>query len=197
MTTASKFKTREEWLQACVALLRPAFEAAGEPLRDTIRVSCAFPKRGRQKAIGQHWPDEYSADKHNEIFISPVLAEPLRIADVLAHELVHTHHSGHKKGTFGKLARALHLEGKLTATTGGEAFKRAFGKGVEKLGVYPHGAMHEKARATGTQGTRLLKAECTCCGYTVRVTRRWLDTGGAPLCPVEACDNHALPLGLD
>ena len=193
----AKFATREEWLHACADLLRPAFKQAGEPLTDTIRISCAFPRRGRNKAIGQHWPSEYSADQHNEIFISPVLAEPLEVSAVLAHELVHTHHSGHKAKTFGKLARALHLEGKLTSTTGGEAFKRSFGKGIAALGDYPHGAMHERARATGTQGTRLIKCECGPCGYTVRTTRKWLDLAGPPLCPVENCDNHRKPLGLD
>ena len=192
-----KHNTREAWLQAAIStVFRPAFAQAGEPLRDTIRVSCAFPKRGSRGAIGQHWPDQYSADKHSEIFISPVLSDPLRVADVLAHELIHTHHSGHKAKTFGKLARALHLEGKLTRTTGGEAFKQAFANQIGLLGDYPHGAMTEKARATGTQGTRLLKAECACCGYTVRVTRKWLEIG-PPLCPNTTCDNYREPLGLD
>lgn len=31
--------------------------------------------------------------------------------------------------------------------------------------------------------TRLLKAQCGTCAYTVRVTRRWLAELGAPLCP--------------
>lgn len=181
--TSKQYETREEWLQACVDILRPAFKAAGEPLRDTVRVSCAFPRRSRGKAIGQHWPTNFSTDKHDEIFISPILAEPLRVADVLTHELVHTHHSNHKARTFGKLARALHLEGKLTATTGGDAFKHAFGKAIAALGVYPHGAMKEKARHTGQQSTRLLKVECKECGYIARVTRKWIDEAGAPLCP--------------
>lgn len=185
MTTKRKqqYETREEWLQACIDLFRPAFKAAGEPLRDTIRASCAFPRRSRGRAIGQHWPTTYSADKHHEIFISPVLAEPLRVADVLAHELVHTHHSNHNAKTFGKLARALHLEGKLTATHGGEAFKTAFGAGIEALGEYPHGAMNERSKPTGGQSTRLLKCECKACGYIARVTRKWIDAAGAPVCP--------------
>ena len=32
-------------------------------------------------------------------------------------------------------------------------------------------------------GTRLLKAECGECGYTVRVTKKWLEAKGAPICP--------------
>jgi hypothetical protein len=33
------------------------------------------------------------------------------------------------------------------------------------------------------QSTRLLKAECGECGYTVRVTKKWLEAKGAPICP--------------
>jgi hypothetical protein len=187
MTTKQQYETREEWLQACVDLFRPAFKAAGEPLRETIRASCAFPRRSRGKAIGQHWPVNYSTDKHDEIFISPVLDEPLRVADVLAHELCHTHHSNHKARTFGKLARALELEGKLTATIGGEKFKQRFGAAIAKLGPYPHGAMTERSRPTGGQSTRLLKCECKGCGYLARVTRKWIDEAGAPICP--ACES--------
>jgi hypothetical protein len=34
----------------------------------------------------------------------------------------------------------------------------------------------------GVQGTRMLKVECPDCGYTLRTTRKWLDTG-LPSCP--------------
>jgi hypothetical protein len=33
--------------------------------------------------------------------------------------------------------------------------------------------------------TRLLKCECEACGYTARVTRKWVDEAGAPICPVD------------
>lgn len=36
---------------------------------------------------------------------------------------------------------------------------------------------------SGAIGTRLLKAQCGSCAYTVRVTRRWLAELGPPLCP--------------
>lgn len=41
---------------------------------------------------------------------------------------------------------------------------------------------------TFKQTTRLLKCQCDICGYTVRVTRKWLDIG-APHCP----DHGAMP----
>lgn len=31
----------------------------------------------------------------------------------------------------------------------------------------------------------MLKCECQACGYTVRTARKWLETCGAPLCPIE------------
>ncbi len=35
------------------------------------------------------------------------------------------------------------------------------------------------------QAARMLKCECAACGYTVRTARKWLETVGAPLCPIE------------
>ena len=29
----------------------------------------------------------------------------------------------------------------------------------------------------------MLKCVCSCCGYTVRISRKWLLLAGAPLCP--------------
>ena len=34
------------------------------------------------------------------------------------------------------------------------------------------------------QAARMLKCECLGCGYTVRTARKWLETAGAPLCPI-------------
>jgi len=31
----------------------------------------------------------------------------------------------------------------------------------------------------------MLKCECQACGYTVRIARKWLETAGAPLCPMK------------
>lgn len=34
------------------------------------------------------------------------------------------------------------------------------------------------------QAARMLKCKCQACGYTVRTARKWLETAGAPLCPI-------------
>jgi hypothetical protein len=77
-------------------------------------------------------------DDHHEIIISPVLADPVRIAGVLTHELIHAAvgvKCGHK-GPFRALALGIGLEGKMTATTEGEAFKRLAQPILDGLGPY-------------------------------------------------------------
>lgn len=43
----------------------------------------------------------------------------------------------------------------------------------------------EHERLNEKQGTRLLKCQCATCGYTVRVTRKWLGLAGPPICPTD------------
>jgi hypothetical protein len=168
------------------------FASHGAKIPDKIRLTCGFPSvrafSAKKQCLGQCWADANSADGHCEMMISPVLDDPMRVAGVLAHELVHatvgTQH-GHK-GPFAKLARAIGLEGKMTATTEGEAFKQALKPILEAVGPYPHAELSKKARTK--QGTRLLKLQCSTCAYTVRITRKWLDEVGPPACPTHGDD---------
>lgn len=41
--------------------------------------------------------------------------------------------------------------------------------------------------------TRMLKAACGACGYTVRASRRWLRIG-TPLCPDSTCARYGQPM---
>lgn len=109
---APSFATREEWLSVFVKYLRPVFAAAGSPLPEKIRISCAFPVR-TCTAIGQILSRRVSSDGTREIFISPVLSEAARVCDVVIHELVHAalpEGSGH-----GKEFRRLALNSALLA----------------------------------------------------------------------------------
>lgn len=47
------------------------------------------------------------------------------------------------------------------------------------LGIGTRGG---RSRGPGS-GSRLIKVACPTCGYIARVTRLWLDTAGAPICP--------------
>jgi hypothetical protein len=189
MTT--KFSTREEWLVAAVEALAPLFSALADEKLPAVRVSVGWPGgNGRKNAvIGQCWSTKVAADNVSQLFISPVLDDAVRVLDVLAHELIHAIddcESGHK-GRFAKIAKALGLTGKMTATVAGPELKAQLEEIAAELGEYPHAALvnpGQGAEGPKKQGTRMLKAECAeGSGYKVRLTRQWLDEYGAPICP--------------
>lgn len=187
----SKFSTREEWLVAAVEALRPMFSALTSETIPAVRVSVGWPGgNGRKNSvIGQCWSTKVAADSVSQLFISPVLGDAVRVLDVLAHELIHAIddcQSGHK-GRFAKIAKALGLTGKMTATVAGEELLDELKKIAAELGEYPHAALvnpGQGADGPKKQGTRMLKVECEAgSGYKVRITRQWLDEYGAPKCP--------------
>ncbi|MDR1611605.1 MAG: SprT-like domain-containing protein [Planctomycetota bacterium] len=187
-TVAPSFPTREEWLSVFVKYMRPVFAAAGSPLPEKIRISCAFPVR-TTTAIGQILSHRLSADQTREIFISPVLSDAARVCDVVIHELVHAalpEGTGHKK-EFRRLALKLGLAGKMTATIAGDKLRAWLDSIIPVfLGPYPHSKV--ASLDTGKkQTTRLVKLQCPACEMIIRTTRQWLEETGAPLC---ACGGH-------
>jgi hypothetical protein len=184
--------TREDWMNNFVSEFRPVFDAAGFPLPAKIRVTCGFPStkaRSLTRAVGECWSDKASSDSHFEILISPVVSEPFEVAGILVHELCHAANDGAgHKGRFVLAARKLLLEGKPTSTVIGTAFRTTFGELIDSLGDYPHATLNVNATKV-TQTTRMLKASCPCCGYTVRLSKKWADLG-LPDCPLD--DNPLL-----
>lgn len=188
--------SRENWLLNFVYLSRSRFEAESAPLPENIRVSIGFPSTGvRSKTIGQCWYSGNSADGAVEIFIRPSLQDDAaRIADVLTHELVHAAlgaGKGHGKD-FRKLATALGLEGKMTATVAGDAWRAWALPLIEGLGPFPGAALHDAGVIGGkrTQTTRYLKVTCTHCDFVARVTAKHLHS--ELNCPVPACGGNLL-----
>lgn len=183
------YTNREEYLKAAVSELRPIFDSVGFPLPALIRVACGFPSskaRSQHRAIGEHWSPVASGDDHHEILISPVMDDPYEVWGVLVHELCHaaTDGDGHR-GRFPHAARSLWLEGKPTSTTIGTDFRVNLQAVVESLGTYPHAALNVGAQKK-TQSTRMLKAVCPACGYTLRLSAKWAYKDGQvnlPLCP--------------
>lgn len=192
---------REEWLNEAVSELRGIFHANGFPVPDNIRVTCGFPSkhaRSRNRAIGEYHKASASADGTHEILISPVVADPYEVFGILVHELSHsaTPDCGHR-GRFEQCIRKVWLEGKPTATVIGETFRQNFGGLIEGLGAYPHATLNVEADRK-VQGTRMLKASCPHCNYTIRLTSKWANIkkpdgslAGLPVCPV---DGHQLSL---
>lgn len=181
------YATREEWLTAAIEELRPVFAAVGKPLPAAIRVACGFPLNAkRSKAIGECWIASASADGVIEILISPVLADPVLVFEVLVHELCHATSGAFNHGiNFQKAASLMLLQacgaGKQPwkSTKGTTEFAIEYGQIIDGLGVYPHGQLTYTDRKT--QGTRMLKASCPSCGYTVRLTTKWA-AQGLPTC---------------
>lgn len=181
---------REDWLSAAVSELRPFFDAIGKPLPANVRVACGFPLgANRTGALGQCWADTASADKTFEILINPKLDDPLQVFDVLVHELCHSTAGAMNHGVnFQKVACAMHLLPSAgpkgwKATARGPEFLSTFGAIVDSLGPYPHAALTMNTKKVQT--TRMLKAVCPSCGYTVRLTSKWAALG-LPSCPVDS-----------
>jgi hypothetical protein len=182
-----KHKHRESWLDRATILVRPLFDAAGAGPYPLLRTSCGWPGGGTRSRIGECWSQTCSDDTSTEIFISPVLDDPVQVLDVLVHELVHAIvgcEHGHK-APFRKLAIAVGLTGKMTATEATPELKAKLEKIAKKLGPYPHAKLSRSTRKKQT--TRMIKCECKGCGFVCRTTRTWLDLLGPPICP--GCEN--------
>jgi hypothetical protein len=173
---------RQQWLELCVEALRTKFAEAGYTVPEKIRVSIGWPKRAAScGAIGECWSTEASSDLHAELFLSPELTEGARIVDVLAHEMVHATvgtAAGHRK-PFKQCALKVGLQGPMRATTATPEFTAWAETLFKHIGPYPAGFLTD----TPKQGTRLVKCECSACGYLARVTRKWISLSGPPICP--------------
>jgi hypothetical protein len=121
-----------------------------------------------------------------------VLSDAVRVLDVLAHELIHAIEptAGHG-AAFKRIALGIGLTGKMTATVAGPELAARLAVYAAELGEYPHAQLNPGASGIKKQGTRLLKASCESCGYVCRVTAKWVEAVGAPLC---ACSGAQMSL---
>lgn len=185
---------REEWLtKLSIKHILPLLKAADGKVEYKYRVSVGWPKGSRggkgAEAIGQCFPPAVSADKVHEIFISPILGA-YEAVETLIHEQIHASAGLKAKhaGAFKRLALAVGLTGKMTATVAGPELKAKIEAWIKSMPEYPHGVMSIDKKAV-KPGSRLLKACCEGCGYTIRLSRQWLDVA-IPACPNEECDNR-------
>lgn len=202
MSRNLKTKTREQWLQEMAAKLRSYKFGPVKIKVPDVQISAGFPlgKRvvkaeGESGAVGQCFNIKAARDKKHHIFVSPVVDDAVKVVAILAHEMLHAamFEEGHN-GVFLKAAQSIGLEGKATATTAGEAFKRSVKQWIQELGPYPHGGLSAgEASHKPKQGTRLIKVECPKCGYIVRTTQKWLELGN-PYCNLK---HEMIPEDMD
>jgi hypothetical protein len=193
------YETREEWLKAAIIYMRPWFVELGLKA-PAAYVSVGYPTQGARSAtVGQCCYGSEDGIPH--VFIHPAETDPVRVLDILEHELIHTVMpigTGHK-APFAKAAKALGRMGPPTHDTITPEMAWNFARMVRfGLGPWPHAGL---TVATGRkkQATRQLKVACPNClddegkPYIARMTRKWLDAMGAPICP--GCNEQMMEAG--
>ena len=174
---------REIWLQKAVELISPIFKNKGYTI-PKVQVSCGFPSTGnKNKHVGQCWGKSSTSDGTNQLFISPILDEPVQVLDTLVHELVHAvddcmHHHGPE---FKKIATDVGLQGLMREASAGPWLQEQLTAISRQLGKYPHSKInlaHSSGKKTGPRP----RAKCKKCGYEVTPLKKWLHMG-PPLCP--------------
>lgn len=181
-TGESPSMLRQRWLETVVTELRPYFAKAGYEVPGNMRISAGWAHGNAEKTLGQCWALDASSDKHHELFIAPSMKDSTTIIGVIIHEIVHAVVGvkvGHR-AAFKTAALALGLKGKMTATVPDDACIEFAAKFVKKHGEYPAGTLNKNKLKK--QSTRLLKCECTDCGYIARVTAKWIKEKGEPYC---------------
>jgi len=178
---------REAWLHQAINALEPLFRSKGHALPQ-VRVSCGFASTGvRSNHIGQCWSRSTAPDGINQIFISPVLADPVEVLDTLVHELVHAvddckHHHG---PAFKKIALSVGLKGPMRSASATPALLENLQAIAQTLPDYPHAEL--KLRRKLRPRSPRPRARCPHCDYTVPMLKQFLVVG-PPLCPVHRTD---------
>ncbi len=175
---------RHAWLETARVRCSQLLAEAGYEAPETTRITIGFAFASR-RALGQCWSYKASTDGHYEIMISPVVRDSISLMATIIHELIHAAvgiEHGHK-APFRKAALAVGLVGPMRSTKAGDALVVRLRAVVEEIGAYPAGAVSTAARPTKVQPTRMLKVVCPECGFTVRMTQKWMTEVGLPLCP--------------
>lgn len=191
---ATKLKNREEWLNEATHIFRAdTFKRNGINIPKDVKVSCGFApsgNRSRLKTLGVCHNRQSSTANINEIFISPVTSDSLRVLDILAHELIHAVDdckNGHRK-PFRDMAVKIGLTGKMTSTTAGEELKSELKAITKSIGEYPHAEV--SVSNAKKQGTRMLKISCTSCEFSYRTSKKNILSITNTIC--NSCGNDSL-----
>lgn len=194
---------RETWLRVFASMADYYIVPTIGFLPPDYRVSCSWPySRGRrpEAILGQCFAPAASTGGHIEIFISPVEDDPRLVAGTLVHEMLHAY-VGNDKGhgpVFARAAAAVGFKAPWTETPETDAFFAWVDRILAVMPPYPHAKMRVGSVGPGgtaggytmgpghgfggkPQGTRMLKVECEDCGYTIRVSAKWIDKG-TPFC---------------
>ena len=181
---ATNGKSREAWLTEVATAMSSWFDDLGFPLPKFL-ISAGFPSAGRRgRDTAEAWKEEGS--EAYTIFIRPDRHDPHNVAAALAHQLAHM--AAGQRDAHGHLFRhvaiSIGLRGRATEAAPGRIFKELVDPILKKAGPLPKPFLGPPERSQrAKQTTRLIKVLCRDCGYVARVSRKWLDDVGEPLCP--------------
>lgn len=177
---------RQEWIEQAAIMFKEHFKHYWWTVPDNVRLSIGFPVGAKdgKRILGQCINKMYSNDGHWEIFISPNYTNSVEILETIAHELVHAtvEVPGHR-GKFKNCALAIGFEAPMTFTPAGPRMIKVIEDIIAAIGEFPAGDLNLSARKK--QATNLKKCECPECGYIARVTMKWIDKLGEPICPLD------------
>ena len=185
----ARYRYREQWLTEAAKALEKHATKEGYDVKHW-RVTVSWPSqragRGTRRVIGQCFYGSASGDGTHEILISPKLEKGLDVLEVIAHEMAHIiagPDCGHK-GMYPEVGRMFMLNPPWTSTTPSVDFKRWANPVLAKLGTYPHAELD--FTNTKKQKTRMVKFECSGCGWIGRASSARLEQA-MPLCGDEQC----------
>ena len=179
-------KNREGWLTEVAKRIEPTFST--KVTLQPYRVTCGWPCKNalgtRNIRVGECHSSKSSKAGYHEIFISPLLEDPLQVAGTICHELVHVAAgtaAGHGK-KFVAFANFIGLtKGKPTNMSPGELLESKLKLLLELVGPYPHLGMAPEARLVNRVRTSV-SLQCITCECKVTMSTKWLLKVGPPKC---------------
>lgn len=187
MASKKKHDSREKWLIQAVKVMIPLLKQNKATMPKKWAVSVGFPKGGfkNNPAIGECWDPKVSENQAFNMFISPILGDPIKVLATLLHEMIHAAVGLECKhtGEFRRVARAVGLQGKLTATYAekGSLLHGELSRIAKELGHYPHKVMAPR-QTPKKQGWFLLKlVSVNDPGYKFTIAPRLVEEFGMPM----------------
>ena len=188
-------QTREQWLNQASELLLDTVIFPAIKARDLIFPILSYKVSlgtltAKTKTLGVCFAPSASEENISEIFIAPFTNDSALICATLAHELIHAldHNENGHKGRFATLARAIDLQGNLTATTAGATLTESILDIVDAIGDIPHAKLDTNQRPK--QKNRSLKVACQSCDFKFNASQKQIDAMQYHNCLV--CDNGTL-----
>ena len=187
---------REDWLTSAADVMGVWLDSP-----KPVLVSVGFPSKGglsvNKKRLAECWEGVVCPDGSAQVYVSPVLNDPVLVLAALLHELIHAKIGAdekHGKG-FKKEMKKVGLEGPAGATSAGAVLLLRLDGLAATLGPYPHPGLVPTMKEKVAKGSRLKKLQCPGCELTVWATEKTLREvqeaqGGLPWCGVCGVDKN-------